>query len=92
MNKARLYRPFEILRRLNEREALVYRCLELLPDGGFVVQSMDRIWLPFDTEITKQHERQFWELFCEVAPEERFEPRPSVEEAIMEFNKYFSIE
>lgn len=92
MSKARLYRSFEILRRVSEREALVYRCLELLPDGGFVVQSMDRVSLPFNIENVKQHERQFWELFCEAAPEERFEPRPSIEEAITEFDKYFSAE
>jgi hypothetical protein len=41
-----LYKVVSVCRRLGDREAVVYRCLELLPGRGFVVQSADRVRLP----------------------------------------------
>lgn len=89
MNDEILYRVVEVCRRLSDKEAIVYRCFELLPGRGFVVQSADRVRLPLRPEGMRQHERQFWELFCEVAPEERATPSPSLEEAIAAFDAEF---
>jgi hypothetical protein len=89
MNSEQLYKLINICRRVSTKEAVVYRCFEVLPDKGFVVQSADRIWLPFETGYTHQHERQLWELFCETAPEERSQVYPSLEEAIAAFDKEF---
>ena len=84
-----LYKLMKVYRRLGDRDAVVYRCLELLPGRGFVVQSADRVRLPLRLEDLQHHERQFWELFCEVAPEERAKPYPSLEEAIAAFDAEF---
>ncbi|WP_338863335.1 hypothetical protein [Myxococcus stipitatus] len=89
MSNQVLYKPVEVYRRLGENEAVIYRCLELLPGGGFIVQSADRVRLPFDAGAVARHERQFWELFCEVAPEDRAPPSPSLEEAIALFDSEF---
>ncbi|QSQ12674.1 hypothetical protein [Myxococcus landrumensis] len=89
MSKQLLYKPVDVYRRLDGNEAVIYRCLELLPGGGFIVQSADRVRLPFDAGTLTRHERQFWELFCEVAPEERTPPSPSIEEAIALFDSEF---
>ncbi len=89
MSSEMLYKLVSVCRRLGEREAVVYRCLELLPGRGFVVQSADRVRLPLRLEDLQHHERQFWELFCEVAPEERAKPYPSLEEAIAAFDAEF---
>ncbi|XXF77900.1 hypothetical protein P2318_33345 [Myxococcaceae bacterium GXIMD 01537] len=45
--------------------------------------------LPFRPEELQHHERQFWELLCEVAPEERATPYPSLEQAIAAFDMEF---
>jgi hypothetical protein len=84
-----LYKLVSVCRRLGDREAVVYRCLELLPGRGFVVQSADRVGLPLRLEDLQHHERQFWELLCEVAPEERAKPYPSLEQAIAAFDAEF---
>jgi hypothetical protein len=73
----------------NAHETMIYRCFELIPERGFVVQSADRIHLPVDMEQIRNHERQFWELFCEEAPDERDAPSASLEEAIAAFDANF---
>ncbi|WPB77143.1 hypothetical protein KYC5002_50215 [Archangium violaceum] len=78
-----------MLRRLGDEEAVIYRCFELIPERGFVVQSADRIHLPVNMEEMRCHERQFWELFCEEAPDQRSVPYPSIEEAIAAFDAEF---
>jgi hypothetical protein len=89
MSSEMLYKLVNVYRRLDDREAVVYRCLELLPGRGFVVQSADRVRLPLRLEELQHYERQFWELFCEVAPEERGKPYASLEEAVAAFDAEF---
>ncbi len=89
MNSSTLYRLINVCRRLSHNEAVLYRCFELIPERGFVVQSADRIRLPVSLEHMQHHERQLWELFCEVAPEERSKPFASIEEAIAAFDAEF---
>jgi hypothetical protein len=78
-----------VYRRISDKEAVIYRCFELIPAQGFVVQSADRLVLPASLEHMQHHERQLGELFCEVAPEERSSPFASIEEAIAAFDAEF---
>lgn len=85
----RLYRRHDVYRRLEDGGVIVYRCLELIPGGGFVVQSADRVVASPDERELASHERRFQELLSEVAPEQRAEPQPSIEEAIRAFDASF---
>lgn len=89
MNDSRLYKLSNVLRRISPEKAVVYRCFELIPEGGFVVQSADWIHLPMDSNAMSHHERQLWELFCEEAPEQRSAPHASIAEAIAAFDAEF---
>jgi hypothetical protein len=89
MNSNTLYKSINVFRRLSDEEAVIYRCFELIPERGFVVQSVDRIHLPVNMEEMQRHERQFWELFCEEAPDQRGTPSASLEEAIAAFDAEF---
>ena len=89
MNSPTLYKLINVCRRLSDKEAVLYRCFELIPEQGFVVQSADRILLPVRRDHMQHHEHQLWELFCEVAPEERSRPYASIEEAIAAFDAEF---
>lgn len=84
-----LYKIVNVCRRMGNGEVVVYRCLEVLSGRGFVVQSADRVRLPVPMEELHQHERQFWELLCEGAPEERDKLYPSLEQAIAAFDAEF---
>ena len=89
MSSQKLYKLLNICRRISDKEAVIYRCFELLPEQGFIVQSADSIRLPVNLEHMQHHERQLWELFCEMAPEERSRPFASIEEAIAAFDAEF---
>ena len=87
---APLYRGFAVYRRTGVDAAVVYRCFERLPAGGFAVQSADHVHLPIDASALADHERQFWELFIETDPAER-QGRlfSTVEDAIAAFDAGF---
>jgi hypothetical protein len=89
MSNSTLYRLINVCRRVSSEKAILYRCFELIPQGGFVVQSADWINLPVRPESMAHHERQLWELFCEEAPELRSAPQASLEEAIAAFDAEF---
>jgi len=89
MNNSTLYRLINVFRRISSEKAIIYRCFELIPGRGFVVQSADWINLPVRPEAMSHHERQLWELFCEEAPDQRSVPYPSIEEAIAAFDAEF---
>jgi hypothetical protein len=89
MSSSTLYRLINVLRRISAEKAVLYRCFELIPGRGFVVQSADWVSLPLGPESMNHHERQLWELFCEVAPEQRSVPFESIEEAIAAFDAEF---
>ncbi|MBN8233166.1 hypothetical protein JYK02_37200 [Corallococcus macrosporus] len=90
-SKMRFYKRHDVFERHSEHELIVYRCLEVLPAGGFVVQSADRVRVPEGVSSVEQHERQFLELMCEVAPEDRSEPHASITEAIEAFKADFGM-
>jgi hypothetical protein len=89
MNSNTLYKSINVFRRLSDEEAVIYRCFELIPERGFVVQSADRLHLLVNMEEMQRYERQFWELFCEEAPDQRDAPSASLEEAIAAFDAEF---
>ncbi|WNG23480.1 hypothetical protein F0U62_05140 [Cystobacter fuscus] len=89
MSNTTLYKLINVFRRIGAERAIIYRCFELIPEGGFVVQSADWINLPVRPESMNHHERQLWELFCEEAPDQRSKPHASIEEAIAAFDAEF---
>lgn len=89
MSDSKLYKLTNVFRRISAEKAIIYRCFELIPEGGFVVQSADWINLPVDSETMNHHERQLWALFCEEPPERRSVPYASIEEAIAAFDTEF---
>ncbi|AKF84796.1 hypothetical protein MFUL124B02_04595 [Myxococcus fulvus 124B02] len=80
-----LYLRHDVYERMGDGDVIVYRCLELIPGGGFVVQSADRM------RGGDGHEQQFLELMSESAPEERAAPCASLVEAIAKFREEFGI-
>ena len=48
MSESKLYKLVNVCRRLENGEAIIYRCFELHPGGGFIVQSADRIRQPIN--------------------------------------------
>lgn len=85
-----LYERFTVCRRLpDSNEAIVYQCLRILPNLRFVVQSADHVRLPIPPSELASHEARFWELFCEVAPDERSASYSTLEEAIEAFEEEF---
>ncbi len=84
------YRRHDVFRRDASGEVVIYRCFEVLPRGGYVVQSADRVRLPLERSVMEHHERQLLELFCEMEPRMRGELFPTAEEAIASFDKAFS--
>lgn len=84
-----LYRVITIARPLSSNEAVLYRCFERIPSGGYVVQSADRVRLPIDKDALREHEAQLWELFIEEPPDSRGEAAPTIETAIEKFHALF---
>ncbi|MBJ6764185.1 hypothetical protein JGU66_25705 [Myxococcaceae bacterium JPH2] len=85
-----LYKRIEVIRRTPNRELIIYRCLEVLGQGGYVVQSADRLREPFSQKDREVLERQFWELLSETPPEERSAPHATLEQAIAAFESEFA--
>ena len=73
-----IYRAIDVWQRRPDGQLVRYRCFQLLPDGGYCVQSAD---FP-DAEQNAFLDKQFLELLAESAPEERSKVHPSLEEAI----------
>jgi len=83
-----LYRSVNVFRRL-EADVVFYRCLQKLPDGGYVVQSADWLRLPLREDQLHQLTAQFVELLFEEPPDNRGPLRPTIEEAIAAFDAQF---
>jgi len=67
--------------------AIRYRCFRVLPDDGYCVQSAD--YYPEAKASAEGFERQFIELFTEQEPDDRSGIFPTLEEAILDFDKGF---
>jgi hypothetical protein len=83
------YKALDVWARKNGKAVVRYRCFQLLPDGGYSVQSADHYHAPFDGIRAGQLDKQFLELFSEEAPEARSPLFPTVDEAIRAFVREF---
>ena len=89
--KYHVYVEIRVFRRLADDELILYRCLQQLPDGGYSIQSADRIRLPLQADELRQHEAQFLELLSEEVPRTRNGLFATIEQAIDDFDSSFAI-
>ena len=80
-NQIKLYRSVDVWVRLESDRVACYRCLKILPGGGYVAQGKDFFTLPVAASASFL-ERQFVTLLAEIAPEERGGEYPTLEQAI----------
>jgi hypothetical protein len=83
-----IYKSVDIWRRLGPSRLMRYHCFEVLPSGGFCVQSAD-VYEAGNMQRSAEHDKQFLELLAEDAPEGRAGSFPTLEEAIESFDAEF---
>lgn len=66
-----LYEELTVWKRINEKEAIRYRCLLNIETKKFSVQSADFYRLPLTQKQILEFQVQFVELICECDPGER---------------------
>lgn len=76
----RLFRAIDVWQRRPDGQLVRYRCFQVLPEGGYCVQSAD--FHPQDARQTELLETQYLELLSEISPDERSKVHSSLEEAI----------
>ncbi len=87
-----IYRSFAVWKRTGA-QAIRYRCFQLLPDGGYCVQSADFYDMADAAKLSlaiEQHDAQFLQLLLEEAPEQRGGVFASIEAAIEHHDREFS--
>ena len=90
--KAQLFKEISVWRRLDDNTLLRYRCLQLLPDGGYCVKSSHFYHYPLklNDEQIKQAEFYFLDgMFQDGLPEMAKDMCNSLEEAIAKHDKDF---
>ena len=83
------YKAIDVWSRKDKMTVVRYRCLQLLPDDGYTVQSADYYRAPFADAQTAQHEKQFLELLSEESPRVRSPLFRTLFEAISAFDRDF---
>jgi hypothetical protein len=83
------YKAIDVWSRVDQGRVVRYRCFQLLPGGGYTVQSADYYSAPFHDARPAQHEKQFLELLSEEAPEVRSPLFPTLIDAIRAFELDF---
>lgn len=86
-----LYKSHLVWRRMDERSAVRYCCFQSLSDGRYAVQNADYFHLPFDSERTRHADMLSVELFIEVDVLERCQWFASLEDAIRNHERVFSV-
>jgi hypothetical protein len=84
------YKALDVWCRKNKQTVVRYRCFQLLPNGGFSVQSADHYHTPFADSRAEQLDKQFLELFLAEAPEVRSSLFPTLDETVRAFAQEFS--
>ena len=77
-----MLKAIDVWKRLPNDRAVRYRCFEVLPAGGFCVQSADFFALPIGDAQLRFSEKQFLELLIEESPVDRCVVYPTLHEAI----------
>lgn len=86
----RLYKEISVWKRVDEKTLLRYRCLQVLTDEKYCVQSADFYSLPLNETQLSYLSNQFIELLIEEEPESRAEKLyDSLQEAISAHDKDF---
>lgn len=83
-----LYRSFDVWKR-GEGVLYRYRCLEVVGEGRYCVQSRDAYRPPFSEQVSQLLEANFLELLFEEPPGERAGLYPSLQEAVEAHEKDF---
>jgi hypothetical protein len=78
----KLYRAIDVWKRINENEAVCFRCFQVGDKNAFCVQSSDFYRIPIDKKQFRQLEVQYIELFIEEDPDIRAKVYPTLKEAI----------
>ncbi len=82
-----LYKEIKIWERSGKEKAVCYRCLQMISNGLFYVQSADYYYKSADDA---GFDAQFIELFLEEPPEKRTTGYTSVAAAITAFKVQFN--
>ena len=82
----RFYKEYNVWRRF-EKKLVVFKCLEIVPNGGFCVQSSDVYYKGDIENQLKNHSIQFLELLLDEKPEIRSGIFNTIEEAICDHEK-----
>ena len=72
------YKALDVWSRKNEKTVVRYRCFQLLPDGGYSVQSADHYHAPFVDTRAGQLDKQFLELLLTEALARQLEPAETI--------------
>jgi hypothetical protein len=87
-----IFEQVNVWRRLSGRRLRLYRCFRTQPEGKYCVQSADTITVPPKPSQLAYHDRQFYELLSEAAPDERQGLYATLEEAIRAHDETFGNE
>lgn len=85
----KLFEEIKIWEHKESGDAVCYRCLHVIPDGGYYVQSAD-FYSP-DNTAPFDFEKQFVELFCQTLSDDLFATYPTIQMAIAEFKNEFAV-
>ncbi len=85
-----LYKEINVFERQEDGTLACYRCIELLNEGKFCVQSADFFRRGEEVEALTRSTRQFIERLIEVEPELWTNAFSSLQEAIMAHKSHFA--
>lgn len=78
----KLFRSIDVWKRLSDNCMVRYRCFQILPDGGYCVQSEDYYYLPLESKQIQSLDENFLQLLIEYDPDQRRTTYSTLEEAI----------
>jgi hypothetical protein len=84
-----IFKSLDVWQRLNDFTAVHYRCFQIGEGQAFCVQSRDVYHLPLNEKQMSFFGRQFVELLCEEAPNNRSGVYPTLLQAIQAFDEDF---
>lgn len=85
----KIFRAVDAWKRLGDGGLVRYRCFEVLPGGGFCVQSADFYPPDADEATVRSFDRQYLELLAEQEPDVRSGTYDTLEEAIRRHEQDF---
>jgi hypothetical protein len=86
---SKMYRQLSVWKRIDDKSAVRFRCLEAMDSHLFGIQSADFHTLPLKAEVVANSDRQFVELLVEIEPAERCSWYTSLVDAIAAHEESF---